>query len=82
MVSRGLPPAPISSRPLVRSSSIPHSSAAGAGLDARTAADITWLHIDPDNYRALTVEGGWSETAYQRWLADTLTGALLPPQAP
>ena len=60
----------------------PQSRQRIAGLDARTAADITWLHIDPDNYRALTVEGGWSETAYQRWLADTLTGALLPPQAP
>jgi AcrR family transcriptional regulator len=52
------------------------------GLDAGTAADITWLYIDPDNYRALTVERGWSETAYQRWLADTLTAALLPPREP
>jgi len=52
------------------------------GLDARTAADITWLHMDPENYRALTIERGWSQAAYQRWLADTLAAALLPPCAP
>lgn len=52
------------------------------GLDARTAADITWLHMAPENYRDLTVERGWSQAAYQRWLADTLTAALLPPRAP
>jgi len=52
------------------------------GLDARTAADIMWLHMDPENYRALTVERGWSQAAYQRWLADTLTAALLPRRAP
>jgi hypothetical protein len=32
--------------------------------------------------RALTAERGWSQAAYQRWLADTLTAALLPPRAP
>ena len=52
------------------------------GFDAGTAADIAWLLMDPDNYRALTVERGWSEAAYQRWLADTLSAALLPPRAP
>jgi hypothetical protein len=29
-------------------------------------------------YRDLTVERGWSQAAYQRWLADTLIAALLP----
>ena len=52
------------------------------GLDTRTAADIAWLHISPDNYRALTAERGWSEADYQRWLVDTLTAALLPPREP
>ena len=52
------------------------------GLDARTAADIMWLLMTPENYRALTVERGWSQEAYQRWLAGTLTAALLPPRAP
>lgn len=52
------------------------------GLDIGTAADIMWLHMSPDNYQALTVERGWSETAYQRWLADTLIAALLPPRCP
>lgn len=40
-----------------------------------------WLHMDPENYRALTVERGWPEAAYQRWLVGTLTAALLPPRA-
>ena len=40
-----------------------------------------WLLMAPENYRALTVERGWSQEAYQRWLADTLTVALLPPRA-
>ena len=52
------------------------------GLDARTAADIMWLHMAPENYRDLTVERGWSQAAYQRWLVDTLAAALLPPCAP
>ena len=52
------------------------------GLDAQTAADIMWLLMAPENYRALTVERGWSQEAYQRWLAGTLTAALLPPRAP
>ena len=50
------------------------------GLDAEIAADIMWLHMDPENYRALTVQRGWPREAYQRWLADTLTAALLPPR--
>ena len=50
------------------------------GLDAQTAADIMWLHMDPENYRALTVERGWPQEAYQRWLTGTLTAALLPPR--
>jgi AcrR family transcriptional regulator len=52
------------------------------GLDTRTAADIAWLHISPDNYHALTAERGWSDEAYRRWLAGTLAAALLPPREP
>jgi AcrR family transcriptional regulator len=52
------------------------------GLDAGAAADIAWLLMDPDIYRALTVERGWTEAAYERWLAGTLTAALLLPRAP
>ena len=52
------------------------------GLDAVTAADVTWLLMDPGNYRALTAERGWTQAAYQRWLAGTLTAALLPPREP
>ena len=38
--------------------------------------------LAPENYRDLTVERGCSQAASQRWLADTLTAALLPPRAP
>ncbi len=52
------------------------------GLDHHTASDIAWLHMAPDNYQRLTAGRGWSPAAYQQWLTDTLTAALLPhPQA-
>lgn len=49
------------------------------GLDHHTASDIAWLHMAPDNYQRLTAGRGWSPAAYQQWLTDTLTAALLPP---
>jgi AcrR family transcriptional regulator len=51
------------------------------GLDKRTATDIMWLTMAPENYRALVTERGWSQTQYKHWLGDTLTAALLPPPA-
>ncbi len=50
------------------------------GLDQDTAAEITWVHISPGNYLDLVIRRGWTQTAYQQWLATTLTAALLPPQ--
>jgi len=49
------------------------------GLDHDTASDIAWLHMAPDNYQRLIARRGWSPAAYQQWLTDTLTAALLPP---
>lgn len=48
-------------------------------LDHDTAAEITWVHISPGNYLNLVIQRGWTQGAYQRWLARTLTAALLPP---
>jgi AcrR family transcriptional regulator len=48
------------------------------GLDHDTATDIMWLHMSPDNYLHLVVQRGWTQNAYQHWLVDTLTQALLP----
>lgn len=48
-------------------------------LDHDTAAEITWVHISPGNYLNLVFQRGWTQGAYQRWLAHTLTAALLPP---
>jgi AcrR family transcriptional regulator len=49
-------------------------------LDTRTATDLMWLHMSPDNYLHLVVQRGWTEAAYQQWLVDTVTHALLPPK--
>src|SRR5271166_3280844 len=48
-------------------------------LDHDTAAEITWVHISPGNYLDLVIQRGWTQGAYQRWLARTLTAALLAP---
>ena len=49
-------------------------------LDVNIATDIAWVYISPDVYLSLVTRRGWSEMAYRQWLADTLTGALLPPR--
>jgi AcrR family transcriptional regulator len=51
------------------------------GLGHDTAAEITWVHISPGSYLDLVIHRGWTPTAYQHWLAATLTAALLPPPA-
>jgi AcrR family transcriptional regulator len=50
------------------------------GLDRDIAIDIAWLHTAPEHYHGLVIERGWSRTQYERWLADTLTHALLAPK--
>ncbi len=48
------------------------------GLTRARAADLLWLFNDSGHYRALVLKSGWSERAYERWLADQLRHALLP----
>lgn len=48
-----------------------------AGLSVDRAADIVWLNAGADVFLNLTAGRGWSTTAYERWLADTLPRTLL-----
>jgi AcrR family transcriptional regulator len=51
------------------------------GMDVDTATDLLWLHMAPDQYHRLVHVRGWSDDRFQRWLIDSLTGLLLPPQS-
>lgn len=51
------------------------------GVSRRSARDVVWMSISSDVYRMLVLERGWSERAYERWLARSLTAALLGPVA-
>jgi len=46
------------------------------------ARDLIWLHTAPDTYRLLALERGWALDDYERWLATSLTAALLPAPVP
>ena len=46
------------------------------------ARDLIWLHTAPDTYRLLVLERGWALDDYERWLATSLTAALLPAPGP
>jgi AcrR family transcriptional regulator len=54
--------------------------APGVGVDR--ARDLIWLHTAPDTYRLLVLERGWVLDDYERWLATSLTAALLPAPPP
>lgn len=59
---------------------IAHLEATGAlrpGLDPDRARDTVWTFNSPDVYRLLVLDRAWSHDDYERWLADTLTAALL-----
>ena len=47
------------------------------GLSPAAAADIVYAVMSPELFRILTVERGWSEARYERWLATTLRSQLL-----
>jgi AcrR family transcriptional regulator len=48
------------------------------GIGESDALDIIYTLMSPEVHRILTAERGWSADHYQRWLADTLSAALLP----
>lgn len=41
------------------------------------AADIIYTLMSPEVFRCLTIERGWTETAYEQWLSRTLRTQLL-----
>jgi TetR/AcrR family transcriptional regulator, regulator of autoinduction and epiphytic fitness len=47
-----------------------------AGLTALQATDLMWALSGPDLYRRLVIERGWSARTFERWLFETLAGAL------
>jgi AcrR family transcriptional regulator len=47
-------------------------------VTADRAGDIVYAVCGQANYVALVDECGWTETAYEAWLAETLIAALLP----
>jgi AcrR family transcriptional regulator len=53
----------------------------GDGVDVDTATDLLWLHMAPDQYHRLVHVRGWSDDRFRRWLIDSLTRLLLPPQS-
>jgi AcrR family transcriptional regulator len=51
-----------------------------ADLNAKEATDAMWTIASPQTHHNLVVERGWDPQKYERWLGDTLIGALLPPR--
>jgi AcrR family transcriptional regulator len=49
------------------------------GTGHRTAADLIWTLASERTYLALVRNRGWSPARYERWVAEQLTCALLPP---
>ncbi len=43
------------------------------------AADLIHALLSPEMYRLLVHDRGWQTDRYERWLADTIAGQLLPP---
>jgi hypothetical protein len=48
------------------------------GLEVGHAADVIWTLCAQSNFDALVGQRGWTHSAYETWLADMLTAALLP----
>lgn len=48
------------------------------GVTAERAGDIVYAVCGQANYVALVDECGWTESAYEAWLSETLIAALLP----
>lgn len=49
------------------------------GLTEARALDVIYTLMSPEVHHILTAERGWSADEYERWLARTLAGTLLPP---
>jgi AcrR family transcriptional regulator len=47
-------------------------------VSVEEAGDMVWTCNSPEVYELLVVQRGWTPERYGRWVADTLTAALLP----
>jgi AcrR family transcriptional regulator len=47
------------------------------GVSVEEARDLLWTCNSPESYDLLVLQRGWTPRRYGRWLADTLTAALL-----
>jgi AcrR family transcriptional regulator len=47
-------------------------------VPAEEARDLLWTCNSPETYDLLVLQRGWTPARYGRWVADTLTEALLP----
>jgi len=48
------------------------------GLRARDAGDVIHALASPELYHLLVIDRAWTPQRYERWLAETLAGQLLP----
>ena len=48
------------------------------GVSVEEARDMLWTCNSPEVYELLVIQRGWTPQRYGRWVADTLTAALLP----
>jgi AcrR family transcriptional regulator len=48
------------------------------GLRARDAGDVIHALASPELYHLFVIDRAWSPEGYERWLAETLVGQLLP----
>lgn len=54
-----------------------HAGHLRAGLTPAAAADTVYVLLSPEVFRILTVERGWSEARYERWIGAALRAQLL-----
>ena len=47
-------------------------------VSVEEAGDMLWTCNSPEVYELLVVQRGWTPERYGRWVADTLTAALMP----
>ena len=48
------------------------------GMTLADAADLYWTTASPELHHVLTLERGWSQDRYEKWLADAPGALLLP----
>ena len=50
------------------------------GVDAREAADILWLLVEPATYDRLVNQCGWTRQRFTDWLHETMVSQILAPR--